>query len=175
MDCIRTYSGCYVNVFNPEPETINIFDIAHALSNMPRFAGHLPVFYSVAQHCVLGLKYVNYTNHMAWLLHDATEAYLMDLPRPIKMRMPEYKAIEARLMSLIYSRFNVVTPIDESIKVVDDIMLELEWNILMLEDLKPRHVLGHESLGPVVIDPWKPDLAKAMFLSEFYRIIDIKL
>ncbi len=68
-DCIRTFSGQYVNVFAPDPDTILIEDIAHALSQQCRFGGHLPEFYSVAQHCVICALAVPPEHALSALLH----------------------------------------------------------------------------------------------------------
>jgi uncharacterized protein len=72
-DCIRTYTGLYINVFNPKPEMIEIEDIAHALSFQCRFGGHLPKFYSVAQHS-LNCSYLvkEPALKLTALLHDAS-------------------------------------------------------------------------------------------------------
>jgi len=93
-DCIRTYTGRFVNVFQPTPEMICIEDIAHSLSNQCRFGGHLAQFYSVAQHSINCAGLVSSAHTKAALLHDSSEAYLMDIPSPIKAKMPEYKKIE---------------------------------------------------------------------------------
>lgn len=133
-DCIRTVSGIYINVFNPSPEMICIEDIAHSLSYQCRFGGHLPKFYSVAQHS-LNCSYLIEDEELklAALLHDASEAYLMDIPRPIKRGLSNYKEIENNLMELIAAKFGFSYPLHTKIKEVDEIMLELEWNCLMLK------------------------------------------
>src|SRR5665811_1025646 len=91
-NCIRTFTGIYMNVFEPTPEMISIEDIAHALTMQCRFGGHLPDFYSVAQHS-LNCSYLidNPKLKLTALLHDASEAYLLDIPRPIKNNLNNYK------------------------------------------------------------------------------------
>jgi hypothetical protein len=130
--CIRTFTGKYFNVFEPNPDLICIADIAHALSQMPRFGGHLPHFYSVAQHSLSVMQYVEPKLKLAALLHDASEAYLMDLPRPIKREIKQYNKIEARLMAVIALKFGFVWPLHEDIKIADEAALQVEWNLLML-------------------------------------------
>lgn len=134
-NCIRTVSGIYINVFDPKPEMISIEDIAHALSYQCRFGGHLPKFYSVAQHS-LNCSYLTEEPKLklAALLHDASEAYLLDIPRPIKKGLSNYKEIEDRLMTLIADTFGFEWPLHESIKQVDETMLQLEWDCLMLNN-----------------------------------------
>lgn len=132
-DCIRTYSGIYMNVFEPTLEMICIEDIAHALSMQCRFGGHLPSFYSVAQHS-LNCSYLIEEPELKLeaLLHDASEAYLLDIPRPIKQRLHNYKDLERELMILIFEKFGLTYPIHEKVKAVDETMLQLEWDCLML-------------------------------------------
>lgn len=100
-DCIRTFTGIYMNVFEPTPEMICIEDIAHSLSMQCRFGGHLPEFYSVAEHSWHCSLMVANEHKLAALLHDASEAYLLDIPRPIKHRLNNYKKIEDNLMNII--------------------------------------------------------------------------
>jgi len=84
-NCIRTFTGKYVNVFEPTLEMICIEDIAHALSMQCRFGGHLPYFYSVAQHSINCSFLVDTPClKLEVLMHDASEAYLLGIPSPIK-------------------------------------------------------------------------------------------
>jgi len=152
-DCIRTRSGIYMNVFDPTPKMICIEDIAHALSNQCRFAGHLPVFYSVAQHCVVMANKMHQSHKLAALLHDASEAYLLDIPSPIKKRLSNYKEIENGLMILIAEKFGFIYPLHEKVKEVDNYMLQWEWSTLMLaKDIFPD------------IDCWTPEEASRAFM-----------
>lgn len=131
--CIRTHSGEYVNVFNPMPETIKIEDIAHALSRQPRFGGHLPVEYSVARHCIACCDEAPDGFRLCALLHDAAEAYLIDLPRPIKKEIEVYKAIEDGLMKVIARKFGIEYPFPSEVHAVDNIMLQIEWDNVFLK------------------------------------------
>jgi|SRR6185503_15857369 len=132
-DCIRTYSGIYMNVFEPTLDMICIEDIAHSLSMQCRFGGHLPYFYSVGRHSLNCMYLIDYEGlKLEALLHDASEAYLLDIPRPIKNNLSNYKEIENRLMTLIFEKFGLVYPIHEQVKKVDEEMLQMEWDCLML-------------------------------------------
>lgn len=134
-DCIRTYRGKYINVFEPTPEMICIEDIAHSLSMQCRFAGHLPQFYSVAQHSILCCQLITEKEHkLAALLHDASEAYLLDIPKPIKNKLGNYKEVEDNLMSVIAKKFGFAYPLHDKVKEVDNYMLEWEWNSLMIKN-----------------------------------------
>lgn len=132
-DCIRTYSGIYMNVFEPTLDMICIEDIAHALSMQCRFGGHLQTFFSVAQHSLNCSYLVDEKYKLPALLHDASEAYLLDIPRPIKNRLSNYKEIEDTLMILIAEKFEFTYPLDKEVKDIDEQMLRTEWDCLMLK------------------------------------------
>lgn len=134
-NCIRTVSGIYVNVFDPKPEMFCINDIAHALSHQCRFGGHLPMFYSVAQHSINCALLINDPAlKLDCLLHDASEAYLLDIPSPIKSGLSNYKEIENNLMVVISSVFRIKWPLLDQVKEIDKTMLEVEWDCLMLRN-----------------------------------------
>lgn len=133
-NCIRTFSGFYVNVFEPTPEMFCIDDIAHALSMQCRFGGHLPQFYSVAQHSVMCSLEVQPEFALQALMHDASEAYLLDIPRPIKQRIPDYKRIENDLMDVLANVFGFDWPESPLVKAADEKLLQLEWHEIMLEN-----------------------------------------
>lgn len=126
-NCIRTFTGLYIDVFNPTPDMICIEDIAHGLSNVCRFAGQIPEFYSVAQHSVVVHNYVNKEHRLQALLHDASEAYLGDMPSPIKRKLPEYKKVEENLMKVISEKFDFDHNLHPSVKEADKKVLEKEW------------------------------------------------
>ena len=132
-DCIRTFTGIYINVFEPKIEDIDIRDIAHALSNQCRFGGHLPQFYSVAQHSLVVSKLLNGSDELVGLLHDASEAYLLDIPSPIKKKLSNYKEIEDGLMKVISKKFGFEYPLNENVKKADAVALQNEWDYVMLE------------------------------------------
>jgi len=158
-NCIRTFHGNYINPCEPDPEMISIGDIAHALSMQPRFGGHLPMFYSVAQHCVLTCQYVPIEHALAALLHDASEAYLIDVPRPVKRQLANYKEVEDKLMTVIASKFGFQWPLHEEVKRADEIMLRDEWENLMLQNYI------HEP-----IEVWEQEQAKGRFLDMFHSL-----
>lgn len=159
LNCIRTFQGHYINPCEPDPEMISIGDIAHALSMQPRFGGHLPVFYSVAQHCVLAAEYVAREHMLAALLHDASEAYLIDVPRPVKRQLHNYKEVEDKLMTVIAAKFGFKWPLHEEVKRADEIMLRDEWNNLMLQvDISEP------------IEIWDQEQAKGWFLDLYHAL-----
>lgn len=157
-DCIRTVSGIYMNVFEPTPEMVCIEDIAHALSKQCRFGGHLPRFYSVAQHSVACMNNAEPAERLAALLHDASEAYLLDIPSPIKKRLANYNEIEEGLMRVIAEKFGFGWPLAAAVKDLDRKELEWEWHALMLGAPKYKYV------------GWPPHRAKLHFLNAFKTV-----
>lgn len=143
---IRTVSGRYVNLVRLDPETIHIADLAHALCHTPRFAGHLPVFYSVAQHSIDVVRLVPGHLKLQALLHDASEAYLCDVPSPLKAHLPEYVRIENRMMEVIAGKYGFRWPLDPVVKEADRRCLVNEWERIMLP---PRHEYAYSEAIPL--------------------------
>lgn len=168
---MRLHSG---RNFYPQSVTldmIDIQDIAHALSNLCRFGGHPRRFYSVAQHCVLCAGQAKTpAQALATLLHDATETYLVDVPRPIKPLLKGYQELESDLAAMIEIRFGLPIGSMEQpdIKEVDSRMLLTEATQLL--GLSSPAEWGY-TLDPYDIEivPWTPDLAKDAFLEAFNR------
>jgi len=105
MSYIETYSGQKFR-FDPfDPEAIEIVDIVHALSNLCRFAGHVPKFYSVAEHTYHVVSLLPQHLKLFGFLHDATEAYMCDITKPFKSLLPDYQSFESRLHKVIYEKF----------------------------------------------------------------------
>jgi hypothetical protein len=129
---ILTHSGKLIDPFNPDPDMIDISDIAIALSRQPRFAGQTKLFYSVAEHSIRVSNKVDYRFKLTALLHDASEAYLLDIPRPLKHRMPEYLTAEDNLMKIICNKFGAIYPLPDEVKKADNLLLEDEMENVML-------------------------------------------
>lgn len=133
-NCIRTFLGHYIDPLNADPSKIEILDIAHALSMQPRFSGHLPRFLSVAEHCCFCFDKAPDGLKKAALLHDASEAYLLDMPSPIKHRIAGYVDAENKLMKAIAFKFEFEYPLDPIIKDIDKQELVNEWFGVMLSN-----------------------------------------
>lgn len=109
---ILTYTGRYIDALNPDISRIHILDIAHALSNLCRFGGHCPSFYSVAEHSLLVADLMEDAGYrgdalLVGLLHDSEEAYLIDIPSPIKRQFPDYAAAGVRLRKAIFESLGI--------------------------------------------------------------------
>jgi hypothetical protein len=159
-----THTGRKFWPLDPRPEDIAIEDIAHALSHICRYGGHCNEFYSVAEHSVLMSLKVSPENKLWALLHDATEAYLMDLPRPIKPYLPGYAEYEAKLMKCIAERYSLPYEMPDEVKDADNriILDEMKQNMSYVPDkYKIMEPLG------VILENWNPAEAKQTFLDAF--------
>ncbi len=141
-DYITTYTKKQVYPLKPVAEDIRIEDIAHALSLLCRANGHYSSFYSVGAHCLNCYEEACARREtprvkMACLLHDATEAYISDVTRPVKKNLSEYQAIEDKLAQTIYEKF-LGSPLTEyeqkMVKIIDDAMLYYEfWEFMAVK------------------------------------------
>lgn len=132
---IRTFTGKYINPFDPKPEEIDIMDITHALSRICRFNGHSMRFLSVAEHSVNVCNKMPPELKLQGLLHDASEAYLMDIPTPIKKQLHGYYEAEDNLMKMIADKFGFEYPFNDILKEADKAQLEFEWECMVLKDI----------------------------------------
>lgn len=128
---MQTYSGRQFWPLDPRPEDICIEDIAHALSNICRYAGHCERFYSVAEHSVLVSLCVDRELALTGLLHDATEAYVSDVIRPIKPHLTNYSSIENSVWVAIAKKFGLPVVLPPEIKKADTgvLLAEAEQNM----------------------------------------------
>ncbi|MGD9735073.1 MAG: metal-dependent phosphohydrolase [Solirubrobacterales bacterium] len=173
---IQTVSGRWIDPLAPDPASIDIGDIAQALANQCRFGGHSRAFYSVAQHStivsdVCAERGAGPAEALAALLHDAGEAYLVDLPHPLKHRSElgaPYREAEKRLEAAIRERFGLV-PQPAATKPVDRSLLAAERQIFAAMNDPWPELEGFEPLE-VEIDPWEPARARREFLTRFERL-----
>lgn len=159
---------------DPRPEDVNIADIAHALANLCRWGGHCPHFYSVAEHSVLVSYQVPRQHALTALMHDATEAYLGDVPRPIKVGLPEYKRMEALNWLAIAERFRLPKELPQCVHDADNAVLLAEANTFFGDrflDLCLIDMPGHIKPADVCIRCWDPGLATYAFNNRFESLI----
>lgn len=158
---ITTFTGRRIWPLDPHPNDIDIEDIAQALSNLCRFNGHVRIFYSVAEHCVR-VSRACAADEAPWgLLHDASEAYLCDVTRPVKQQpeMSAYRIAEGRLQNAIYRHFGLIGE-PGSVKEADDLLLRTEQrDLTSCPDWR-----GYSTL-PEPIVPLGPRRARALFLA----------
>ena len=173
---LQTVSGRWVNPFDPDPEQFDAGDIARALANQCRFGGHSRVFYSVAQHCVIVSRVVeerggDAEDVFAALMHDATEAYLGDMPHPIKHRSAlgaAFRDAEARLEGAIRARFRIKGDVPE-VKRVDRSLLAAERRAFSAEAWHWPELEGVEPLE-IELTGWPPDTAADEFSKRYAEL-----
>ena len=176
---LQTVSGRRVNPFDPDPSQLDPDDIARALGNVCRFGGHAKAFYSVAQHSVIVSQLVEQRggdahDAFAALMHDATEAYLGDMPHPLKHRSAlgaAFKAAEEHLERAISERFRIKPDVPE-IKRVDRALLATERRAFSAEDWHWPELEGVEPLD-LELTAWSPDDAARAF-AERYAELDAR-
>ncbi len=140
---IETYTGIKFNPFCPKPEDINTQDIAHGLSNICRFNGQCKFFFSVAQHSINAMasaKRRGYSKRiqLLCLFHDAAEAYISDVPSPVKQHIPQFRQIEDTVMSVIYEFLNIEPPNATEQQIIK----EIDGGMLVTEAQKLMHCNG---------------------------------
>ncbi|RKP48438.1 metal-dependent phosphohydrolase [Trinickia fusca] len=164
---VLTFSGGLYNLLEPELSQISILDIAHSLSNLCRFGGHSRVFYSVAQHSVLVSMSVRSDLQFDALLHDAAEALVGDVPKPLKMLLPDYQVIERRVESALFARFGITYPLAGEIKIADKRVLHTELRDLTFNEPANWDELRDFTPLPERIVPLNPIQAKNLFMERF--------
>ena len=177
MSAIHTFMGKKIDPCHPAPDALCVEDIAHALSLICRAGGHFPQFYSVCQHsvaCAAEAKARGMSRRvqLLCLLHDASEAYLADITRPVKAQLPQYFIYEARLQSLIYETFAGGVPSEAEqmqVSVVDDAMLRAEFLHFMQVDLLPQ-TSGLLTAPDFALVPF--ETAARRFLNRFAALTD---
>lgn len=169
---IRTYSGNKCFFFKPEKSNIDIVDIAHALSLVCRYNGAVRRFYSVAQHCcIIAQKLLDETGerHIAYqgLMHDSSEAFISDIPRPYKKHFEGYKEAEERFEKWLAEKFYYRYPYSMGVKDHDVICLVTEMRD-MLEGEDWMKVGPHPY--PETIQPLDWGAARANFLVYYHML-----
>lgn len=175
---ITTFTGLQVDLENPLSKQICLEDIAHALSNICRFNGHVKEFYSVAQHCCLMTEYAYWTEKLGQrvfllrdiLMHDAEEAYIGDISRPLKALLSG-NTIFRSIDHVIKKRYQLSPIISQDICDLDNEFLCLEAKKLVFDWKGIWKELGFtietftdRRLDSIKIYPWTPRTAKRQFL-----------
>lgn len=141
-DVLQTYTGKVLQPLSPQPGDFCIEDIAWSLAHQCRYNGHTRMFYSVATHCLLVAHFLPSHLKLEGLLHDASEAYLTDLPSPLKQAMPEYRAYEAKLEHAISLQYGLTHPSPE-VKAADDRVFQLECALVMGGEIERKFSVEH--------------------------------
>lgn len=172
---IYTFTGRRFWPLQPKAEEVALQDIAHALSNICRFTGHTNHFYSVAQHSVLVSRTVPAEFALWGLLHDASEAYLADISRPVKQQMPFYQEAERRLEKVIASAFGLPWPMPAAVKEVDTRMLMTEKRDVLVcpWDFSRVHVADCQPYDFRIV-PYSPSRAEESFFNRWHELLEVE-
>lgn len=170
MSWILTASGKHFDLIDPQPDMVEILDIASALSNICRFSGHCRLFYSVAQHSVIASQIVAPEFAAEALFHDASEAYLGDVTRPLKQLLPDYRQIEQRVEAVIRERFGLPAIQSDAVTEADRIMLATERRDLMPTDSTDWPILANIAPLDHRLMAVNSHRAKALFVT---RLIEV--
>lgn len=170
-DWLQTFTGKAFWPLDPRPEDVDIRDIAHGLSMMCRYNGHCTKFYSVAEHSII-LSHCVQPRFAFWaLLHDAAEAYCSDIPKPLKRFLPDFMAIEAKIMRAVCQHFGLPEQEPAEVKDRDYAILADEKAQVMTPEAPGTPGWGElpPPLG-VKIEGLYPDEAEARFLKRYGEI-----
>ena len=175
MTYVSTYLGNRFYPLEPRIDKLDIEDIAHGLAFQCRFNGQTCQFYSVAQHSLIVSSLVADELKFAALLHDAAEAYLGDMVKPLKILLPAFAQIEDQVTSLIAQEFKLDFGNYAPIKNADLIALATEKR-----DLMPYSVEDWDHLTDIlpmqkIIAPMNPFEAKSAFLEEYKRLNGLQM
>lgn len=167
---MQTYTGRAYWPIDPRPEDVNIYDIAHHLSMLCRYTGACRKFYSVAEHSIWVSCSVPTEHALIGLMHDAAEAYVNDIARPLKYNLSDYAEIEELNWRAIAERFDLPIEIPQCVKDIDRRMCVSEKNALMGQSPLPWGPDFKEPVNSVLIMCLPPDQSERMFLREFSRL-----
>jgi len=166
---ITTYSGNLFWPLDPQPQDVTIEDVAHALSMLCRFTGHIARYYSVAEHCINVSRMVPRESALAGLLHDASEAYVADVSTPVK-HSPDfaaYRQIEGRLLTVIFERFGLQPEVPEAVHIADRAIVLTEAAALF--QTPPTWTEGHLPVDVPIVG-LNPGEAERLYLERFREL-----
>lgn len=172
---ILTRSGVYFDLAKPLPEQVFAEDIAMSLGSLCRFNGHVP-FYSVAEHSYHAYEIAreqqpeNLAFQKAVLLHDAAEAYVGDVSKPLKIMLPDFPAIEARVMAVINQALQISTIYTIAIKSIDHALLKAEKQFLLPHHRIKWPGLAHIQDVTVGFHLWGPEQASEAFYDALIEV-----
>lgn len=170
-DWFLTFTGRKFYPIDPRPEEVCIEDIAHSLANICRFGGHTTRFFSVAQHSLLVASQFEMSHPWRFfgLMHDATETYVGDMIRPLKLSMPAFKEVENRVWVAIAERFHLPIDLPPELKHADNVALMTERRDLIRVPAGQKWKLDEQGYQPLphTIVPYEPWMAEERFIEEF--------
>lgn len=172
-DWLQVFSGGAVWPLDPRADEIKIEDIAHALSLSCRFGGHSRFHYSIGQHSLLVAKHCDEADALWGLLHDAGEAFVSDVLRPIK-RLPimaPYRELENRVQAVICQKWGLPIEMPASVARADLVVLATEARDVMGGQTGGDWDLPYDALPDEHIAPMRPERVEELFLSRFEKVL----
>jgi len=164
---IQTYTGCFdYKLYGPD--SFSLVDIAHALSLQCRYGGHIVTHYSVAQHCTLLARGVELAGgdvelQACALMHDAAEAYVNDIPYPLKNMVTDYGVIENEILKAIFQNYGLPWPMPKLVKELDRHIVANETPVLFLHQPWWLSDAGLSPISGLEVIPWTADIAERVF------------
>lgn len=170
---VLTRSGRAFDLVNLDPNEVDIEDIAYSLGKLCRYTGHPEPFFSVAEHSVIMNQLVSRKAQIHAMLHDTPEAYVNDLTTPVKRLLPDYKALENRILVIIYKHFGIGFPNQKIIEEVKD--ADVRMHVTEREQLlpaSPRPWSRNHSEGPFKyrLPCWGPKKAGIIYMETFNKL-----
>lgn len=164
---MTTYSGRMIDPFNPDPKQIILEDIVQSLSLQVRFCGHVRSLITVAQHSVMVSEMCQTEKGKKWgLFHDASEAYISDVPRPVKAHLPIFKDMEKRLLKASAENFKMAYPVPQEVSYFDYISLYRESR-----DFMPNGAcVPCPEEYDVPQSAWTPEKARERYREQYYKL-----
>ncbi|QIG73238.1 metal-dependent phosphohydrolase domain-containing protein [Rhizobium phage RHph_N17] len=166
---LTTYTGTEFVPSDPIAADVHPLDIIHPLSMQCRYGGHVKRFYSVAEHCVHLSRVVSPKNALWALLHDASEAYIVDIPAPVKVLLPEYLGIEAKIMAVVCERFGLPLEMPDEVREAD-IRIRSDEGLFLINGEHPW-IVPQDAFG-VELGCWAPAHARMVFMSRLRELWD---
>ncbi len=184
---LQTGNGGRVSVLAPLQKEIKIEDIAKSLAKQCRFNGHCEEFYSVAEHCVRGVDLIellwgdeahfeNYDLNIikrSFLLHDASEAYIGDMIKPVKVMDPIFNEIEAKFEKVIQAKFKLDPDAADAVKYIDKLMLVWEKRDLLPHSEEWPNLPSIDGFNLPVLVPMNWYDAEDTFLNRYYNLFNV--
>jgi len=165
---ISTVSGRFFDFHNPDRYVFDIEEIAHSLSNICRYGGHSERFYSVAEHSVHVSRVVHPKLALCGLLHDASEAFVGDMPSPLKALCQSYRTIEDRVQAAIAASFNLPYPFPPEVHLADKMLYKAERQQIAPT---PDNVWHTDiPVADIEIVGWSPYEASQQFLARYEEL-----
>lgn len=175
-DFLLTASGKRFYPADPKPEMICLADIAQGLSQLCRFSGQTSVFYSVAQHClhvssILKRQGASIELQLAGLLHDASEAYMADVPRPVKIRLTNYREMEDTVVKVIFEKYKLNFDLYHQVKEADIVALKTEFRDIIGVGTWEYPGIKEDITS---LKPLSSIAAKATYLETFVNLLEAR-